>query len=119
MLEFTHEGQKIEVDLERLPLHEGLALQKATALRLPEFLQAVKGFDMEALAALGWMLVKFRCGKSDVTYADVCEGRVPVSIADFVDTEAEARKAAAAAAEAAEGNGQAPGRGRAKEKTRT
>lgn len=117
MLQFTHDDRVIEVDLEKLPLHEGLALQKATGRRLPEFLEAVKGFDMEALAALGWMLVKFRCGKPDTTFEDVCEGRVPVSIADFVDTEAEARNAAAEAA--AGGNGQAPPRGRAREKTRT
>ncbi|MGW0805946.1 hypothetical protein [Nonomuraea sp. NPDC002799] len=115
MLQFTHDGQTIEVDLEKLPLHEGLALQKATGMRLPEFLEAVKSFDMEALAALGWMLVKHRCGKADVTFEDVCEGRVAVTIADFVDTEAEARQAAADA----EGNGESPPRKRGGVKTRT
>jgi hypothetical protein len=88
MLRFTHGDQTIEVDLEKLPLHEGLALQKATGRKLPAFLEAVQAVDMEALAALGWVLVKFRMGKPDTTFEDVCEGRVQVNISDFEDTKA-------------------------------
>jgi hypothetical protein len=110
MLQFTHDGQTIDVDLDSLPLHEGLALQKATGRRLPELMEAIKAADMEALAALGWMLVKFRIGKSDVTFEDVCEGRVVVTTGDFVNPDAEA---------AAAGNGQAPRPGGGKAKTRT
>jgi hypothetical protein len=109
MLKFTHDGQTIDVDLDALPLHEGLALQKATGRRLPEFLDAIRSADMEALAALGWMLVKFRIGKSDVTYEDVCEGRCVVTTGDFVNPDAKA----------AEGNGQVSRSGGAKAKTRT
>lgn len=108
MLQFTHDGQTIDVDLDSLPLHEGLALQKATGRRLPELMEAIKAADMEALAALGWMLVKFRVGKSDVTFEDVCEGRVVVTTADFVNPDA-----------GAEGNGQVPRPGGGKAKTRT
>lgn len=109
MLHFTHDGQTVKVDLEKLPLHEGLALQKATGMRLKEFMTAMEAADMEAFAALGWVLVKYRCGKPDVTFEDVAEGRIAVTLADFDDPEA--RKAA-------EGNGQVPPRG-GKAKTHT
>lgn len=108
MLQFTHEGQTIDVDLDKLPLHEGLALQKATGLRMPEFFKAIEAMDMEALAALGWVLVKFRIGKSDVTFEDVCEGRCVVNAADFANPDGEP-----------EGNGQSPRAGAARAKTCT
>lgn len=122
MLQFTHDGHTVDVDLEGLPLHEGMALQKVTGKRMQEFLQAFKAVDMEAFAALGWVLVKFRCGKPEVEFEDVCQGRVLIKLSDFDDPEA--RAAVAAAAEAAEeskaGNGQGPSRPRgAKVKTRT
>ncbi|MFI6296703.1 hypothetical protein ACIBEJ_34295 [Nonomuraea sp. NPDC050790] len=116
MLQFTHDGNTIDVDLDGLPLHEGLALQKATGHRMPDFLAAIQGADMEAFAALGWVLVKFRCGKPDVTFEDVCEGRVPIKLSDFDDPHARAQ---AEAQEAAAGNGQGPARRGARAKTRT
>ncbi|YCK35180.1 hypothetical protein ACNF49_14155 [Actinomadura sp. ATCC 39365] len=112
MLQFTHDGQTIEVDLDGLPLHEGLALQKATGKRMAEFLDALKVADMEAFAALGWVLVKFRCGKSDVTFEDVCEGRVVVLASDFVNPEASTEAGT-------EGNGDRPKPAAGRAKTRT
>lgn len=97
MLKFTHDGQTIDVNLEKLPLHEGMALQKTLGKRMPEFVSAVQAGDMEALAALGWVLIKFRMNR-DVTFEDVAEGRVVITIADFDDPEA--REAAS--------NGEAP-----------
>jgi hypothetical protein len=87
MLRFTHAGESVEVDIEKLGLHEGLALQRATGHKMPAFLEAVKATDMQALCALGFVLLKFRMGKTDVTLEDVEEGRVPVSIADFDNAE--------------------------------
>ncbi len=88
LLRFTHHGQTIEVDMENLAVHEGLAIQRATGHKMTAFLKAVEAGDMEALAALGWVLIKFRMDKPDVTFDDVCEGRVPVRISDFTNTEA-------------------------------
>lgn len=120
MLEFTHDGKTVEVDLDGLPLHEGLALQQATGKRITEFAQAIQAADMEAFAALGWVLVKFRCGKPDVTFKDVCEGRVSIKLSDFDDPEARAAAKAAEEQEAKEGSGAGPShRGGAKAKTRT
>lgn len=108
MLQFTHDGQTIDVDMDALPLHEGLALQKATGKRMAEFFEAIKATDMEALAALGWVLVKFRIGKSEVTFEDVCTGKVVVNTSDFVNPDA-----------GAEGNDQGLVSGARKAKTRT
>lgn len=99
MLQFTHDGTTIEVDTDKLPLHEGLAIQKATGFLMPEWGKAAKAGDMLALIALGWVLIKFRMGKADVTFEDVCEGKVVITTADFSDPEAQ---------ETAEGNGQSP-----------
>lgn len=99
MLTFTHDGQTIEVHLEKLPLHEGMALQDETGWRLPEFVSAVQAGDVKALAALGWVLIKFRMNQPDLAFDEIAKGRVVITVADFDDPEA--RKAA-------NGNGEVP-----------
>jgi hypothetical protein len=89
LLQFTHDGTTIEVDVEKLAIHEGLAIQRATGLALERFLKALEGGDMACLAALGYVLLRFRMGMQDVTFDDVAEGRVPVLLSDFANLDAD------------------------------
>jgi hypothetical protein len=82
-MQFTFEGKTVVVDLEKMPLHEGLALQKATGHRITAFLNAVREGDYECLSALAWVIIKFRFDRPDVTFDDVCEGRVVASLDMF------------------------------------
>lgn len=88
-LKFSHGGQTVEVDIENLALHEGFALQKATGFKVMTLVNKVQEGDFEALAALAWVIIKFRMGYDDVTFDDICEGRVPVSLGAFEPVEAQ------------------------------
>lgn len=88
MLRFTHDGETIDVEVEKLALHEAFAIQKATSHKLPAFLKAMEAGDAEAYIALGWMIIKYRMGRGDVTFDDVAEGKVSVLFTDFENTEA-------------------------------
>lgn len=82
-LRFSHGGETVEVDIEKLALHEGFALQKATGFNVMALVNKVQEGDFEALAALAWVILKFRMGHADVTLEDICEGRFPVSLGAF------------------------------------
>jgi len=70
----------VDFDISRLGLHEVLALQRATGMRPPDLEQALNATDMEAVAALAWLIVKFRLGHSEVTFEDVTEGRYEIDL---------------------------------------
>ena len=76
-------GESVELDFGRMPLHEALALQKATGWRPPELGEALAQQDMMAIAGLAWLVVHFRMGKKDVSYDDICEGRYVVDLSEF------------------------------------
>ena len=80
--------ESTEMDLEHLPLHEGIMLQKATGWRMKELAQACKDGDLMAIAGLAWLALK-RMGK-DVTFDDITEGVYPIDLASIVvETEEE------------------------------
>lgn len=68
----------VEFDLNRMALHEGIAIQDATGWRVTELGDALQVGDLKALAALAWIALK-RMGK-DVTWSDIIEGRHPIDI---------------------------------------
>ncbi|TMR11753.1 hypothetical protein ETD86_34865 [Nonomuraea turkmeniaca] len=78
----------VEFDLNHLPLHEGIALQKATGWRIKQLVEALQDGDMLAIAGLAWLALK-RMGK-DVTFADIESGVYPIDLASIsVDVEEE------------------------------
>ncbi|MFD9943195.1 hypothetical protein ACFWYW_14620 [Nonomuraea sp. NPDC059023] len=90
MAKISIAGETIELELGKLPLHEALALQKATGWRPPELGEALQAQDMLAIAGLAWLILKFRMGK-DVTFDDICDGTYVVDLATFkIENEGEA-----------------------------
>lgn len=73
-------GEVVELELGRLPLHEALALQRKTGKTPPEIARALEAQDLEAVAALAWFILRYRMGKEDLTFEDVTEGRYEVDI---------------------------------------
>lgn len=78
----TYQGQTYEVDLKRMPIHEGLAVQRKTGFRAIELGEKLKLGDWEAMAAYAWVFLKFKMGR-DVEYEDICDGTHPVDWQDF------------------------------------
>lgn len=75
-------GEATEFDLDRLPLHEGIALQKATGWRMKQLAEACGEGDLVAVAALVWLALR-RMGK-DVTFDDITTGAYPIDLASIV-----------------------------------
>lgn len=71
----------VEFDMNSLPLHEGIGLQKATGWRIKQLAEALQDGDMLAIAALAWLALK-RMGK-DVSFADIESGAYPLDLADI------------------------------------
>ncbi|MEV3980805.1 hypothetical protein [Nonomuraea sp. NPDC049758] len=82
MAKVTYQGETHEIDLARLPLHEGIAIQKATSFGAVGMGQALKEGDFIAMAAIAWLILHFRMGK-DITFDDICTGAHPVNMGDF------------------------------------
>lgn len=81
-------GESVEFDLNHLPLHEGIALQKATGWRTKQLVEALQDGDLVAMAGLAWLALR-RMGK-DVTFADIESGAYPIDIGSIsVETEEE------------------------------
>lgn len=79
-------NESVEFDLAHLPLHEGIALQKATGWRIKQLGEAISDGDMLAIAALAWLALK-RMGK-DVEFKDIESGAYPIDLASIsVDAE--------------------------------
>lgn len=71
-------GDSVEFDLAHLPLHEGIALQKATGWRMKQLAEACADGDMLAIAALAWLALK-RMGK-DMPFSDIEDGTYPIDL---------------------------------------
>ncbi|UBU10037.1 hypothetical protein [Nonomuraea gerenzanensis] len=81
-------GESTEFDLDHMPLHEGIALQKATGWRMKELGEACATGDLVAVAALVWLGLR-RMGK-DVSFADITDGVHPIDISTItIDMEEE------------------------------
>lgn len=74
--------ESTEFDLERLPLHEGIALQKVTGWRMKQLAEACADGDLVAVAALVWLALK-RMGK-DLAFDDITSGAYPIDLASIV-----------------------------------
>jgi hypothetical protein len=74
----TYKGEVYEVDLTRLPLHEGIAIQKATGFGALALGDALKKGDFIAMAGYAWLVLHFKMGRKDITYDDICDGTYPV-----------------------------------------
>nr|WP_062336196.1 hypothetical protein [Herbidospora sakaeratensis] len=90
MARITIGDQVAEVNLGRLPLHQGIALQKATKMRSNELGTAMQQGDLEAVAALAWLVLKFYMGHDDLTFDDVVEGRFVINMDAIKVEDAEA-----------------------------
>lgn len=83
----TYNGKTVEVDLKRLPIHEGIALQRKTGFRAIELGEKLKVGDFEAMGAYAWYVLKFKMGQ-DVSYEDICDGTYDLAWTDFtIETE--------------------------------
>lgn len=81
-------GESVEFDMNHLPLHEAIALQKATGWRMQQLGVAMKEGDALAIAALAWLALN-RMGK-DISFADIESGAYPIDLASIsVDVEEE------------------------------
>ncbi|GAA5076705.1 hypothetical protein HNP84_007322 [Thermocatellispora tengchongensis] len=74
------DGKPAEIDLDRLALHEGLALQRTTGMRVPQMAEGLQAQDMEAMLALVWLIMKFRMGYDEVTLDEIAEGKYVVDL---------------------------------------
>lgn len=83
MAKITFAGETVDMDLAALHLHEALALQKATGMRPPQLGEALAGQDMLAIAALIWLILKFRLGKPELTFDEVCDGTYDIDLSTF------------------------------------
>lgn len=87
----TYKGEVYEVDLTRLPLHEGIAVQKATGFGAVALGEALKAGDFIAMAGYAWLVLHFKMGRTDISYDDICDGTYPVDFQnDFTFEVAEA-----------------------------
>lgn len=84
----SYQGEVHEVDLQRLPLHEGIAVQKATGFGAVALGEALKQGDFIAMAGYAWLILKFRMGK-DIAYDDICTGKYPVDFQNDFEFAAE------------------------------
>ncbi|WP_219512718.1 hypothetical protein [Nonomuraea ceibae] len=78
----TYAGETMEIDLQRLPIHEGIALQRATGMGAVALGEGLKAGDFIAMAGFAWLILHFRMGK-DITYSDICDGTFPVDFREF------------------------------------
>ncbi|MBB2909326.1 hypothetical protein FHS43_000572 [Streptosporangium becharense] len=76
----TIQGETFETDPNRLALHEGIALQKATGLTAKDLEAGMQNGDFLALAAYVWINLKFRLGK-DVSWAQIETGEYEIDLA--------------------------------------
>lgn len=74
----TYKGEVYEVDLTRLPLHEGIAVQKHTGFGAVALGEALKQGDFIAMAGYAWLVLHFKMGRKDISYDDICDGTYPV-----------------------------------------
>ncbi|WP_084963757.1 hypothetical protein [Thermoactinospora rubra] len=81
MQKITIGDESVELDIAHLPLHEGIALQRATGWRIKELGEACAAGDLVAIAALAWLALR-RMGK-DVTFADIESGAYPIDLASI------------------------------------
>lgn len=87
MAKVTYLGHVHEIDLQALPIHEGLALQKKTGFRAIELGQALQAGDFLAMAGYAWILLKYRM-HLDVEFDAICDGTYPIDFRDIhIETE--------------------------------
>lgn len=84
----TYKGEVYEVDLTRLPLHEGIAIQKATGFQAVALGEALKVGDFIAMAGYAWLILHFKMGRKDISYNDICDGTYPVDFQNDFQFEA-------------------------------
>jgi hypothetical protein len=59
-------------------------LQRATGMRPPQLAEALQNEDLEAVAALAWLILRFRVdGHADLTFQDITEGRYEIDLATW------------------------------------
>jgi hypothetical protein len=79
----TIDGESAEIDVNKLGLHEAMALQKATGFRPKELGEKLAAGDAVAMGAFIWLWLRFRMGKVDVTWEDIESGAYPVDMASI------------------------------------
>lgn len=81
-------GESTDFDIDHLPLHEGIALQKATGWRMKELSEAAAAGDLVAIAAIAWLALK-RMGKN-VSFEDITDGTYPIDVSTIeIETDEE------------------------------
>lgn len=88
MAKVTYQGETHEIDLARLPLHEGIAIQKATGFGSVAIAAALTEGDFIAMAGLAWLILHFRMRK-EITFDDICTGAYVVDMTEFTFEEEE------------------------------
>lgn len=76
----TIEGETFEIDPEKLALHEGIAIQRATSLTAKDLATGLGAGDFIATAAYVWIILKFRQGK-DITWDQIESGEHEIDVA--------------------------------------
>ncbi|WP_433252856.1 hypothetical protein ACQPYK_08555 [Streptosporangium sp. CA-135522] len=76
----TIEGETFEVDVNKLGLHEGIAIQRATSLTATDLANGLNNGDMIAMAAYVWIVLKFRKGE-DISWEQIESGERYVDLA--------------------------------------
>ncbi|MEV4159010.1 hypothetical protein [Nonomuraea dietziae] len=80
MARFHIDGEIYEVDANKLMMHEGIAVQRATGLNARALAAGLEEGDSIALAAYVWIIFKFRKGM-DVTWQQIESGEHPINLA--------------------------------------
>lgn len=75
----TIEGETFETDPNKLALHEGIALQKATGMTAKDLEAGLVAGDFMAMAAYVWINLRFRL-KKDITWEQIESGEYPVDL---------------------------------------
>lgn len=83
MAKVTYQGETHEIDLARLPIHEGIAIQKATGFGAVALGEALKQGDFIAMAGFAWLILHFRMGRKDISYSDICDGTYVIDFGEF------------------------------------
>lgn len=73
------EGEEFEFDSNRLPVAEGIALEKVLGMTLGEWNEALNRESALAMAGMVWLV--WRRNGRDVRFKDIEDGTVPVDLA--------------------------------------
>lgn len=76
-------GETVDMRVQRLPLHQALAIERATGWSVAEFATQLQAGRMAAVAAMAWLVLKFHMGKSELTYEDITEGNYEIDLATW------------------------------------